>query len=200
MVKCWHMIWESIFLFWSKPALGLNCLWEPQSNHHCLSRHKHSKRYTVSLPPLHTRSQSISHTALEEVMVFSGQNRIPGLLDLTCLENHREMLTKWGKTSAILFTVVCDILFLIRTWRKILMNHEALPLLYLPPSPLMPAIWSWQILLLLSWDHGVLLCSVSPLNLASFLSRCYHSSVQRPAVAVRGQPGSRGSATQELSS
>lgn len=80
-----------IFLFRSKPALGLNCLWEPQNNHHCLSRHKHSKRYTISLPPLHTHPQNI---ALEDVIVSNGQNRIPGLLDLTCLEKRRETLTK----------------------------------------------------------------------------------------------------------
>ncbi|RLW01632.1 hypothetical protein DV515_00007813 [Chloebia gouldiae] len=26
-------------------SLGLNCQWEPQSNHHCLSQHKHSKSW-----------------------------------------------------------------------------------------------------------------------------------------------------------
>lgn len=80
MVKCWHMIWESVFLFPSQPAHGLNCQWEPQSNHRCLNQHRPSKRYTIPLPtPQHPPSEHFPRP-LPEGVLSCGQNCTPGLL------------------------------------------------------------------------------------------------------------------------
>lgn len=117
MVKCCHMIWESIFLFPSKPALGLNCQWEPQSNHHCLNRHKHSKRYTIPLPPLHAHPQSISHSALKEGVLSSSQNWTPGLLDLACWK----VLEKYSLNERKPF------LFYSRVWYFVIKNLKTKP-------------------------------------------------------------------------
>lgn len=94
VVKCWHMIRESVFLFPSQPAHGLNCQWEPQSNHRCLSRHRPSKRYAIPLPPRTPALGAFPTSFTRGCVVLWSEQHTWGL---GLLESLGEIVTEWGK-------------------------------------------------------------------------------------------------------